>query len=242
MRYQTVLITGVHTGLGNAVAQIFLDEGADVFAASRKAPERLKNAERLHFRSMDLSQTEAIRDSIRELLRSVKRLDLVLLNAGVLGEIKDLRDTSLKEIATILDINVWANKLIYDTLLDLQIAVPQLVAISSGAAFYGSGGLGAYSISKSALNLLFRVYSHEHSETHFNCLAPGVIQTQMVDRVLTLPSEVDDRYPAVERIRSTLGTDQMQTPTEAAHRLRAALPRLLEYSSGSYVDIREMEL
>ena len=137
-----------------------------------------------------------------------------------------------------MDVNVWANKRIYDTLLDLQMAVRQLVAISSGAAFNGSGGWGAYSISKSALNLMFRVYAHENPATHFTCLAPGLVQTQMLDYVCSL--EDDQRYPAVGRIRSAMGTERMQTASEAAVRLIDAFPRLFEHPSGAFVDIREM--
>jgi NAD(P)-dependent dehydrogenase (short-subunit alcohol dehydrogenase family) len=238
MKYQTVFITGIHTGLGKALTQAFLDSGADVFAVSRQRPDDLSNPAKLRFRSVDLSRTEEVRDAVRESLDPVKQLDLVLLCAGVLGEIKDLRDTSLKEIAAVMDVNVWANKLIYDTLLDMRVQTRQLVAISSGAAFNGSGGWGAYSISKSALNLMFRVYAHENPDTHFVCLAPGLVQTQMLDYVCSL--DVDQRYPAVGRIRSAVGTDRMQTPSQAARRLQDVLPRLLEYPSGSYVDIREM--
>lgn len=239
MHYQTVFITGIHTGLGNALTQAFLNSGAEVFAVSRRQPDDLHNAARLRFRALDLSKTEEIRDGIREFLAPVKRLDLVLLNAGVLGEIKDLRDTSLAELAAVMNINVWANKLIYDALLDMRIQVRQLVAISSGAAFNGSGGWGAYSIAKSSLNLMFRVYAHENPDTHVICLAPGLVQTSMLDYVCSL--NVDERYPAVGRIRSAAGTDKMQTTSQAAERLLDAFPRLLEYPTGSFVDIREMD-
>lgn len=238
MRYQTIFITGIHTGLGNALTRAFLDEGTDVFAVSRQQPGDLPDTAQLRFRSVDLSRADDIRAGVRELLEPAKQLDLVLLNAGVLGEIKDLSDTTLDEIAAVMDINVWANKLIYDTLLNMQIQVRQLVAISSGAAFNGSAGWGAYSISKSALNLMFRVYAHEHPETHFNCLAPGLVQTQMLDYVCSLDD--DERYPAVGRIRSAVGTDRMQTASEAAERLLDVFPRLLEHPTGAYVDIRDM--
>jgi benzil reductase ((S)-benzoin forming) len=238
MANPTILITGIHTGLGKALAQSLLDQGADVFGISRQPPEELSTNPRLHFLSLDLSHTEEICDAVREFLRPVQKLDLVVLNAGVLGEIKDLRDTSLSELAHVMNINVWANKLIYDVLLDLGITIPQLVAISSGAAFNGSGGWGAYSISKSALNLMFRVYADEHPETHITCLSPGLVQTQMLDYVFSLAS--DERYPAIERLRSARGTEKLLSPTEASEKLLAALPRLLEYKSGSFVHLREM--
>jgi len=238
MHYQTVFITGIHTGLGNALSQAFLNNGAEVFAVSRRRPDDLRNSARLQFRTLDLSKTEEIRDGIREFLSPVRRLDLVLLNAGRLGEIKDLRDTSLGELAAVMDVNVWANKLIYDTLLDMHIQIRQLVAISSGAAFNGSGGWGAYSISKSSLNLMFRVYAHENPDTHIVSLAPGLVHTKLLDYVCSL--NVDERYPAVDRVRSAVGTDRMQTPSQAAERLLDVFPRLLEFPTGSYVDIREM--
>ena len=238
MQYQTIFITGIHTGLGKALTQAFLDAGADVHAVSRRRPADLNNSDRLRFCPLDLAQTDQIRDGIGEFLKTTKQLDLVLLNAGVLGEIKDLSDTSLAEIAAVMDVNVWANKLIYDTLRELAINISQLVAISSGAAFNGSGGWGAYSMSKSALNLMFRVYAHENPATHFTCLAPGLVHTQMLEDICAL--DVDERYPAVGRIKSAIGTDRMQTPSQAAARLMDAFPRLLEYPTGAYVDIREM--
>jgi NAD(P)-dependent dehydrogenase (short-subunit alcohol dehydrogenase family) len=175
---------------------------------------------------------------MRSFLDGTRQIDLVLLNAGVLAPIKDLRDTSVEEISAIMDVNVWANKLIYDTLLEMQIPVRQLVAMSSGAAINGSAGQGAYSISKSALNLLFRVYAHENTETHFTCLAPGLVQTQMLDYLCSVDAE--DRYPALGIIRSAVGTDKVQTPSQAARRLLDSLPRLREYPTGSYIDIREL--
>jgi len=102
----------------------------------------------------------------------------------------------------------------------------------------GSGGWGAYSISKASLNLLFRVCAHEHPETHFTCLAPGLIHSQMLDYVCSLPD--NERYPAVSRVKSAVGTERMQSPAKAAERLIAALPKLLDYPSGSYLDIREI--
>ena len=238
MHAQTIFITGIHTGLGNALTQAFLNDGAEVFAVSRRRPDNLHNSARLRFRALDLSKTEEIRDAVREFLGPVKRFDLVLLNAGVLGEVKDLCETSLEEIAAVMDINVWANKLIYDTLLEMQTKARQVVAISSGAALNGSAGWGAYSISKSALNLMFRVYAHENPETHVTCLAPGLVQTQMLDYICALDD--DKSYPAVGQIRSAVGTDRMQTTSQAAERLLEALPRLLKYPTGSYVDIRDM--
>jgi NAD(P)-dependent dehydrogenase (short-subunit alcohol dehydrogenase family) len=238
MNVRDALITGVHTGLGNALAKALLSDGASVLGASRKRPEDIEDTPRFCFRKIDLAESEQVRDGLGPLLGSTRSLDLVILNAGVIGEIKDLGDTSLRELAAVMDVNVWANKLICDTLFDRGIKVRQIVGISSAAAFNGSGGWGAYSISKAALNLLLRVYAHEQPETHFTALAPGLVHSAMIDYICSLPEQ--ETHPANARIRSAVGTDRMQSPAEAAQRVIQALPKLLEYPTGSYVDIREM--
>jgi NAD(P)-dependent dehydrogenase (short-subunit alcohol dehydrogenase family) len=232
-----VLITGIHTGIGHALAAELLDTGAEVWAVSRTAPEDLAQHQRLQFVSLDLRRFDDIAPALDTLLDGVDSLDLAILNAGVLGDLKDLRDTSIDELRRVMDLNVWANKVVIDALLAKR-QVKQVVAISSGAAFNGSGGWGAYSISKSALNLLVRVYAHEHPQTHFSALAPGVIETSMIHAILAQPD--NPRHGANIRIRAANAEGRILSPATAARRLVACFPELLERESGSYADIRKL--
>ena len=50
----------------------------------------------------------------------------------------------------------------------------------------------------------------------------------------------DDRYPAIGRVKSAVDTERLLSTEQAAARIIHVLPKLLEYPSGSYVDIREM--
>lgn len=233
-----VLVTGIHTGLGLALARRFLDDGAELFAISRTAPAELASHPGLRFRSLDLTEFDRIPSAVRELLEGVDSLDLAILNAGVLGEIKDLRETTVDELRGVMDVNVWANKLLIDALFETGHAPGHVVAISSGAAFNGSGGWGAYSISKSALNLLVRVYAHEHPGTHFTALAPGVIETPMTRKVAA--AELNPRHPANARIRAAFAEGRVMSPQAGAANLIAALDELRRRPSGGYVDIRDL--
>lgn len=233
-----VLITGIHTGLGHALARRCLDDGDRVLAISRVVPADLAQNPALSFRALDLRHSDAIPGVVNHLLGGLGSLELALLNAGVLGEIKDLRRTSLGELREVMDVNVWANKVLIDALLASDVSVGQIVAISSGAAFNGSGGWGAYSISKSALNLLIRVYAHEHPETHFIALAPGVVETAMIRYILAQPEE--PRYGANGRIRQAAAEGRILSPETAAANVLARIPELRRHPSGAYVDIREL--
>jgi NAD(P)-dependent dehydrogenase (short-subunit alcohol dehydrogenase family) len=235
---RNILITGIHTGLGHALAQRCLEQGDRVLALSRREPEDLAGSAGLRFRALDLRRLDDIPGAMAELLDGVPSLDLALLNAGVLGEIKDLRRTSIEELRAVMDVNVWANKVLIDGLIASGVAVAQVVAISSGAAFNGSGGWGPYSISKSALNLVLRVYAHEQPEIHFTALAPGVIETAMIRHILSRPE--DPRHDANRRIRAAAAEGRILSPAAAARNLLARVADLLRGPSGSYVDIREL--
>ena len=133
-----------------------------------------------------------------------------------------------------MDVNVWANKELIDT-LNAHSQVKQIVGISSGAAVNGSKGWGTYSLSKAGLNMLLKVYAKELPEIHFTALAPGVIDTPMVQYII---DEVDDEiYPSAKRLKE----GHIQTPQEAAQHLIKTFPKLLEYESGSFLDVRTMD-
>jgi len=233
-----VLITGVHTGLGRELAARYLKEGWEIFAMSRQAPEDISDEGRFRFEAADLSRHEDIGPALRRLLEGVDGLELAILNAGILGDIKDLKDTTLEEARRVMDVNVWANKALLDALFALGIPVRQVVGVSSGAAVNGSGGWGPYNVSKAALNLLLRTYSHEFPNTHFTALAPGVFHTRLIEHILSKPE--NSRHPGVSRIKEYAKSSKIVTPREAARRLKDALPGLLVRKSGEYVDIRDL--
>jgi NAD(P)-dependent dehydrogenase (short-subunit alcohol dehydrogenase family) len=238
MESEDILITGVHTGLGHALARQLLASGARVRAVSRQLPADLEGQANLRFAPLDLRRLEAIPPALDGLLEGGEALDLVLLNAGVLGEIKDLARTSLDELRAVMEINVWANKVLIDHLLAGGRRVAQIVAISSGAAFNGSGGWGAYCVSKSALNLLIRVYAHEHPQVHFTALAPGLVDTPMIRAVLDAPD--DPRHAANGRIRAASAEGRVLPPDLVAAKILQRVDALRETPSGGYVDIREL--
>jgi len=229
---RNILITGIGSGLGEALAKLYLDHGDKVYAVGRTFPKQFDHYEHFFFFPYDLSRTFLINSDIAPFIRD-HVYDLVILNAGVLGEIKTLKETDLNDIKEVMELNVWANKELIDA-LSTYATVKQVVGISSGAAVNGSKGWGAYSLSKSALNMLLKVYAKELPQIHFCALAPGVIKTPMTDHII---EKVDDQeFPSAKRLKES----HIQTPEEAAKNLLFVIPKLLAYESGCYVDVREM--
>ncbi len=229
---QNILITGISSGLGEALAKAYLEKGDHVYAIGREFPKQFDHYTNFFFFPYDLSDTFLIKSDITPFVQN-HSFDLVILNAGVLGPIDTLENVDISNIKEVMEVNVWANKELIDTLA-VSASVKQVVGISSGASVNGSKGWGAYSLSKSALNMLLKVYAKEFTDIHFTALAPGIIKTPMTDIII---EKVDDQeFPSAKQLKESY----IQTPKEAATNLQYLIPKLLDYESGSFVDVREM--
>jgi len=227
-----LFITGIGSGLGKALAMEALSRNYEVYTLSRHLPSELEG--KVEFVRCDLRRIESIAPSVERLLKDVRELELVILNAGVLGDFGDMRDISLYKMKEVMDINVWANKVVIDTLTDMKIRVKQLVGISSGASVNCNRGWNAYSISKASFNCLLKLYAREMEETHITALAPGLVLTPMLEEVM---KQDEVRYPSVKRIKDS----PKRTPEETARLLFDTFPKLLEFESGEYVDVRKID-
>ncbi|BCG63703.1 MAG: benzil reductase ((S)-benzoin forming) [Methyloprofundus sp.] len=232
---KNALITGNSNGLGKGLTQALLNANYHVYGCSRQG---CSLTGKLNDIRCDLSDFDSITTALQQLLAGITHLDLVILNAGILGELKNMSATSLDELQTVMNINVWANKFIFDYLLESGIAIKQILLMSSGAAVLGNKGWGAYALSKSALNMLGRLYAHEFPDTHIMSIAPGLVDSQMMDY---LCNEADStEFPALQRIQQAKKDDKILSIDQAAVRILSALPHLKDYESGSFIDLRQI--
>jgi len=228
-----VLITGVSSGLGKALAEEVLKRGDQLFALGRHEPPDLSRHPGFLFLKADLSDTVMIPETIKEFVKR-HTFDLVILNAGRITPLRLLSETSLKELQELMDLNLWANKQVIDT-LDLHATVRQVVAVSSGAAVNGSKGWGGYALSKAALNMLIKLYAEEKPWTHFSAIAPGVVKTPMLEKILRHGDP--EEFPSLQRIID----GPILRPEVAARRFLRACEAAGEFPSGSYLDSRKLE-
>ncbi|MFA6742318.1 MAG: SDR family NAD(P)-dependent oxidoreductase [Arcobacteraceae bacterium] len=227
---KNILITGCSSGLGLALTNYYLQKGFKVYGISRNKPE-IQNINFTHI-SFDLSQISEIKTSLITIFKEIKNLDLVFLNAGMLGKIKILKELNTEEMQEVYSLNVYANKELLDILM--QIDVKNIFIISSGASKTGYKGWGSYSLSKAGVNMLVNLYSNEMPNTKIIALAPGVIKTPMTDYIRF---ELDENtFTSAKKLNDGI----IQTPDETAIKIDAFINIIDEFETGSYVDVRQI--
>ncbi len=233
-----VLITGVHKGLGLGLARTYLANGWSVWGISRNSPESIMGHPDFHFSERNLLSLDDLDVYAHELSEKATGFDMVYLNAGMLGSIQLFEKTTYPEIRNIMDLNVWANKMLLDGLLRSTPPPRQVIAISSGAAKNGSCGWGPYSVSKAALDMLIKVVSNENPGVHMCALAPGLVGTDMLDTILDAPPRLEFKADGI--LRQAKADGKIQSSDIAAQLLYRIAPGLLSVESGTHQDVREL--
>jgi len=225
-----VLITGCSSGFGLALSKYYIEQGYKVYGISRTKPD-LEN-ENFSFINCDLSNVDDIKKNLTNIITNIKNIELVYLNAGMLGDIKSSFDLISNELREVYELNVYANKELLDILSTIKVQT--IIGISSGAAVNGSKGWGGYSLSKAGLNMLLNLYSKEMIDTKILAVAPGVIETPMTDFIRF---DIDDvEFPSAKKLKE----GEIQTPKQAVIRMDNLVQQIHKFESGSFVDVRDV--
>jgi len=194
-----VLITGTSSGIGHGLAQELVNRGDEVWGISRREPGDLLAKTNYRHLQLDLTNYEKLRDRLGGFLGGAARFDVVILNAGVLGPIKWMNELDVDEMKRVMEINVWANKVLLDLLFDRTQEIKQVVGMSTKASLRSSPGWGPYSVSKAGLNMLMNVYAHEYPKTHFSAFAPGLVDSEIQETISQIHQI--DKYPTIKKLQ-----------------------------------------
>ena len=191
---QVVLVTGALAGIGRATAQAFAGAGANVVLAGRRpeAGEALASAlagqgGEVVFLAADVRRESEVRQLVDDTVARFGRLDVMVNNAGVDGEMVPFSDITPESYAGVFDTNVLG------TLLGIKHALRIMEPQGSGAivnvsSIYGEKGFplnAPYVASKHAIIGLTRAAALEGAPrgVRVNAVGPGPVQTAMLDRV-----------------------------------------------------------
>ena len=192
---QCALVTGGTTGLGLAIAERFLREGAQVVVTGRDHDLGARAASTLgpgaRFIAADAADPAAVASSVTAAADHLGGLDILVNNAGI-GLTARMIDTSLADYDKVMDVNVRGY------LLYAQGAYPYLarrrgcmIHVASDAGIWGEQGIALYSVAKSAVIMLGKMLALDGGPdgVRSNVLCPGDIWPGM--RHMAPPGEQD---------------------------------------------------
>ncbi len=193
------LVTGASRGIGAATAEALGKAGAHVILVARTAKGLEEVEERIHeaggsatIAPLDLTEGEGIGKLAAAVADRWQALDILVLNAAMLGSLTPVEHIDAKEYARILTLNVAANQAMiaaFDPLLRRSERA-DVIALTSSVGQEPRAFWGAYGSSKAALENLVLTYGDEtgHSgKVRVHVIDPGKTRTRM--RELAFPGE-----------------------------------------------------
>jgi 3-oxoacyl-[acyl-carrier protein] reductase len=184
---KTALVTGGNTGLGRAIAQAFVEEGADlaIFWYEREGEARTlvrwartRGPAALAVR-VDLTREEEVRAGVRAVLDGLGKIDVLVNNAGI-QKAQPITETTLEDWDRMMAVHLRG------AFLCCREVVPHMQARGSGKiinmgsqlAYLGRARYTAYSAAKGGVLAFTRALALELAPAiQVNAVAPGLVDT-----------------------------------------------------------------
>jgi 3-oxoacyl-[acyl-carrier-protein] reductase len=185
------LITGCNRGIGKAIMEKFMEEGAGIVACTRQMTPELKEYYQQKEKQynikirpllLDLVDEDSIKLAMKELYSWKLRVDILVNNAGIaLGGFMLM--TSIVKMKEIFQINYFSQVLLTQYILKMMIKNKNgnILFMSSVLGLDARVGATSYGASKAAIALLTKSLSKEVAAYNIrvNALAPNLVDTEM---------------------------------------------------------------
>jgi NAD(P)-dependent dehydrogenase (short-subunit alcohol dehydrogenase family) len=239
---KVVLITGATSGIGMVTAKAFAREGAKVFFCGRRenlgakvqAEIRKAGGDATYMRA-DVRQEKDVQAFVNGCVAKYGRLDIAFNNAGVDFPPNPIADTPTDEFDDLMNTNARG------VFLGMKYEIPQLLK-TGGEAIVNMASIGGhrafpnivgYGASKAAVIHMSTIAAQEYTGKNIrvNAIAPGLIDTAMVDRVER------DWKMSKEQLAATYPIKRIGKPEEVAMAVLWLASDRAAYVSGTLLDI-----
>ncbi|MEE8325473.1 MAG: glucose 1-dehydrogenase [candidate division NC10 bacterium] len=220
------IITGGASGIGEATARLFVEEGASVLIGDIQDDKGWKLAEKLGIRAeylhTDVSRESDVEALVSRAVDAHDRLDCMFNNAGIAGPVGSIVSVNVKEFDEAIGV------LLRGVFLGIKYVTPvmkrqgsgSIISTASVAGLRTGYGNHIYSAAKAGVIQLTRSVAMELGESgvRVNCICPGFIPTPMIGRARGLSIDEADRKLDTVRESFTMAQPLRRSgdPTEIA--------------------------
>jgi NAD(P)-dependent dehydrogenase (short-subunit alcohol dehydrogenase family) len=214
LKGKVALVTGASRGIGAATAEALAGAGAHVILVARTSSALEEVEDRIHeaggsatIAPLDLANGESIGKLAAAIAERWQALDMLVLNAAMLGSLTPVEHIDAKEFSRLLTLNLVANQALiaaFDTMLRAAERA-DVVALTSSVGSEPRAFWGAYGSSKAALETLLLAYADETAylgRIRVHVVDPGATRTRM--RALAFPGEEPDSVKPPEAVAKAI--------------------------------------
>lgn len=192
---KTIIITGGISGIGKATAELFAKEGANVCVvdinsdAGKELEKELKaNGCKSFFIKTDVTKFSNLENTVKETIKRFGKINILFNCAGFEGRVKELKDTTIEEWDEVMDLHLKG------CFMACKLVIPHMIEEGGGCIINIGSEIGIsyrfapnyvpYGTSKAAVMAFTKALAIELApyKIRCNCVAPGSINTPMLER------------------------------------------------------------
>ncbi len=211
---RNVFITGASSGIGKAMAYSFAKNGDDLILCARRK-EKLVEVKtdivrrygvNVYTHQLDVSKYDDVKKVIQNILKEVKKIDILINNAGLALGLDKFQDYSITDIEAMLDTNIkgllYVSREIIPNMVENNSG--HIINIGSTAGIYSYGGAAVYCATKAAVRYLsdgIRIDTIDKN-IKISTLQPGIVKTDFSEvRFHGDKERAEDIYKGVDALK-----------------------------------------
>ncbi len=236
---KVAIVTGGSRGIGRAIVELLATEGADVTlfyrdqsaAAQEVVDAAQARGEKVASDKVDVRDTAACLAAVERVAERAGRIDILVNNAGLIRD-NQLAAMDDEDVSLVLDTNVGGVFNVTRAVVPHMIVqrAGKIINLSSVAGEKGGRGQTNYAASKGAVNAFTRALAVELAprKINVNCVAPGVIETEMSQAV---------RDMAGDTVKSRILLKRYGKAEEVAYSVWFLASRYADYVTGQIIAV-----
>jgi len=236
---KTAVVTGGSRGIGRAIVELLAGDGVDVvffYRGNAEAAREVVSAVtqtggKAEAMQVDIADAGAVTAAVNQVIESRGRIDVLVNNAGVVRD-NLLALLSDDDIAVVLDTNVGGVFNVTRAVVPHMISKRsgKIINLSSVAGEKAGRGQANYAASKGAINAFTRAMAVELASRKItvNCVAPGVIETEMSQQVREL---------AGDEVKARILLRRYGQARDVAHAVWFLASRFADYITGEVLHV-----
>lgn len=232
LKGKTAVVTGAAKGIGRAICEVFLKNGAKVVGLDISEPAEPLSGDIVYLK-LDVSSTGDCEQVYGEIVTGLERIDILVNCAGITVDAmtKKMTEEQFDRVVAVNLKGTWNLTRLVGPAMQQQKS-GSIINISSVVGVFGNVGQSNYAATKAGVVGMTKSWAKEFSmkggNVRVNAIAPGYTMTDMMK---TVPPDI------LEKIKGTTMLGRLAEPSEIANAVLFLASDLSTYVTGELINV-----